>query len=283
MKENHIVMKKFILFLYASILAIADADANAEDYTYSSMFETGKVWKYDTTLRYRDKDVNTFYTVTVIDGPDDEGRFTLCKSYNDEGLGDEYLIPDSYYTVKESDRVVYYCPETDVAWPLMDFNNQKGDKTQYTEGGWITESCGFFTVIDDELITVKGRTYRRLNVRQEGPNESLSWHEDDYWVEGVGSKNDRFLTLIAVPGSWHTPGGKTYWVWGEYLNSVYKDGECIFERTDFDIPASTSGIEERDYNSPTPISGIYDLQGRRLISAPEKGIYIKDGRKIVQK
>lgn len=276
MDKNIIKIMRQLLFF---ALFFVKTSVIAQDYTYSPMFEVGKVWKYDTTIMYPTADktmeVNTFYTISVIDGPDDKGRFTLCKKYNDEGLGDEYLIPDSYYTMQESDRMVSYCQEKNVAWPLMDFNMKKDDKVQITEEGWATEDCGFITVMDDEPVTAKGRTYRRLKVTSGGA--------DDYWVEGIGSKNGRFMTLIAKPGSWHIPGGKTYWVWDENLNSVYKDGECIFERTDFDTSGSLCGIEERGCNNPKVVMSIYDLQGRRLASAFPKGIYIKNGQKIVQK
>lgn len=240
---GHIIVSDFVKHESIELcepIIVYTPDPGVQDYSYKPMLEMGKVWKYDTTIGYfsKDEDLNTFYTISVVDGPDENGRFTLCKSYNDEGLGDEYLIPDSYFTWQESDKVVSSYLRKDEVRPLMDFNMKKGDKTQYSEIGYIFET----TVMDDELITVKGRTYRRLYIKQE--ELSSSWNIDGYWIEGIGCKNlALYLTPIEVPGSWYTPGGETYYInyESECLNSVYKDGECIFECADFDTPAN--GIE----------------------------------------
>lgn len=240
---GHIIITDFIKHESIELgepIIVFTPDPGVQDNSYKPMLEMGKVWKYDTTIRYlsKDEDLNTFYTISVVDGPDENGRFTLCKSYNDEGLGDEYLIPDSYFTWQESDKVVSCYLGNDEVRPLMDFNMKKGDKTQYTEIGYIFET----TVMDDEPITVKGRTYRRLSIKQE--ELTSSWNAAGYWVEGIGCKNlALYLTPIEVPGSWYTPGGETYYInyESECLNSVYKDGDCIFECADFDTPAN--GIE----------------------------------------
>lgn len=64
-----------------------------------------------------------------------------------------------------------------------------------------------------------------------------------------------------------------------YSNTLYWENFNIVE----DAEASPSGIDEKFYNSAEPASGIYDLQGLRLTSAPEKGIYIKNGRRMIAK
>jgi hypothetical protein len=44
---------------------------------------------------------------------------------------------------------------------------------------------------------------------------------------------------------------------------------------------SATGI--RNIQSHSPAAGLmYDLQGRRILSAPQKGIYIMDGKKYVR-
>lgn len=234
---GHIIVSDFVKHESIELgepIIVYTPDPDVQDHSYKPMLEMGKVWKYDTTIRYfsKDEDLNTFYTISVVDGPDENGRFTLCKSYNDEGLGDEYLIPDSYFTWQESDKVVSCYLGNDEVRPLMDFNMKKGDKTQYSEIGYIFET----TVMDDEPITVKGRTYRRLSIKQE--ELTTSWNATGYWVEGIGCKNIAlYLTPEEVPGTWHTPGGETYYFdyESECLNSVYKDGECIFECADFEL------------------------------------------------
>ena len=69
------------------------------------------------------------------------------------------------------------------------------------------------------------------------------------------------------------------------LLSVYEDGECIFTKDDFNAQAiGTNGIETTRKNASNFIDdAIFDLQGRRLKTVPEKGVFIRGGRKIVSK
>lgn len=68
---------------------------------------------------------------------------------------------------------------------------------------------------------------------------------------------------------------KVLWIW--------KHGEYVFRSTNAEewtvsMPTSVCSITK-----PTASHLLYDLQGRRLIREPEKGMYIKDGRKYIRK
>ena len=88
---------------------------------------------------------------------------------------------------------------------------------------------------------------------------------ETYWIEGIGSMQGVFANVF-FEGS------------GTFL-SCEIDGKTIYTADDFfgqltthitDVP---KGINARDF---------YDLQGRRLLHEPEKGMYIKDGRKYLK-
>ena len=64
-----------------------------------------------------------------------------------------------------------------------------------------------------------------------------------------------------------------------YLDAVYDGDECIFERQDFTRPAVTA-IKDIGMERPND-NALFDLQGRRLLSKPKKGVYIENGRKRV--
>lgn len=273
-------MKKILLLFTVLMSAMS---AFADDYTYTPMYEKGKVWKYDTKIIYENMEVNTFYTITVVNGPDEKGRFTLCKSFNDEGLGEEFLIPDQYYTVQEYDGLVSKYISERYIFPQMDFNMKTGDRVRQSINGTFEDGCDYLTIKDDEIISVKGRAYRRLDVMQESVNgEEIG---NDYWVEGIGSLNKNYLALEATPGSHHTPGGEVYWFWGENLNSVYKDGECIFEYDDFFTPGISATVIKtvRPAASNMEDDRKYNLNGTVVGNTPVTGLYIKDGKKILVK
>ena len=72
--------------------------------------------------------------------------------------------------------------------------------------------------------------------------------------------------------------------WIEY-KGCFEDGECVFFQDDFNAQAiGTNGIETTRKNASNSIDdAIFDLQGRRLKTALEKGVYIRDGKKYIQR
>jgi hypothetical protein len=61
--------------------------------------------------------------------------------------------------------------------------------------------------------------------------------------------------------------------------------ESVFEGEILPISSfdALTFISHKQNFTNTQISSTYDLQGRRLTGAPRKGVYIRDGRKVVVK
>ena len=99
------------------------------------------------------------------------------------------------------------------------------------------------------------------------------WNYDYSWVDISFQRNS---------------GSARIWVEDETLialTSCSMDGECIFTREDFSTQAYriTDGIFLPTAQTADPKENpIHDLQGRRLNGIPQKGIYIRNGKKHVR-
>ena len=253
----------------------------AQEYTYKPMLEEGKVWNFEIIHTYPLEEgklqLVRNYSYTINGDVVDNDWLKVYKTFDNEGYDEEYFMEDSYLVAKEVDKVIMEAypsiiyPEDPITsfYTLLDFNLHKGDKR-------LRDNCdlefpSYLYVIDEDYINVKGNTYRRLYIDVD--DDGIT---DDYWVEGIGSKKYTHVYIEVYPT------GGYYWWGSPSLQSVYKDGVCIFERADFDAPGSATGIDETISSNREPASGIYDLQGRKLNSEPERGIYIKNGRKVAK-
>ena len=124
-----------------------------------------------------------------------------------------------------------------------------------------------------DTICVKGKKLRRWHslVDKENPDVSAI-----RVVEGIGSNNSgifRYFSEQAIPESY------PYMI----FLSCYDGDECIFESKDFYADAITNNINTVKHTSNNPTKSIFfDLQGRK-VQNPTKGVYIKDGKKVVVK
>ena len=91
-----------------------------------------------------------------------------------------------------------------------------------------------------------------------------------YWVEGIGSDFGIYGEL-----SFFKDYGNNL-----YFRSVYDGNECVFKADVFS--RKLLDIQPFPFNNHSA-SCHYDLQGRRLTTQPRRGLYIKDGRKMVVK
>lgn len=141
-------------------------------------------------------------------------------------------------------------------------------------------------------------------------NEEENW---EYWEE-----HEREEAHVRVPECTYEQGNVVftdfpYWWDHRAYSCYYRDGDDIYRilwqemepqicgmssqkkdvATFKNVPVPASGkytvhIGNSSYEtgigsigaSSKPADGLYDLQGRRLLTQPEKGVYIKDGRKV---
>ena len=145
---------------------------------------------------------------------------------------------------------------------LFDFNLSEGSSVSYGDSPEL-ELCRI------DSVEASGRLFRRLTFRGLVDGMEATQH----WIEGVGSEKGP-LTPVVIGGVGNNMR----------LVSCYEDGECIFTADDFEAPPVVSSMEKTRHDTNDKAASLYDLQGRRLSGQPmKKGVYIKDGSKMIRK
>lgn len=224
--------------------------ANASEYI--PMLTNGKSWIVKTYNLAGGPDRYVIYTVTgdtLVNG-------RQCKKvYVDNQRYDaQYTIP-----LYEENKKIYSCVSDYGNEPvlMLDFNKQVGDY-RYSD---IKEDWNE-KVTKVDYITVNGITRKRIVF-------DSNYGESAIWVEGVGANYDCFSSIMSLPTD-----GTMY----EFLE-CRDNGTVIFSQSDFDIPLSIGNVTNDVKESN---SNIYSQDGVRLNKIPDKGIYIKDGKKIAR-
>ena len=149
---------------------------------------------------------------------------------------------------------------------------------------WISQDGGEivnWVIHTIDTVLVKKNYFRRYCCYQKYSGKELTAIEEgasaqkDYWVEGVGSARygieaDGLELFARLPGI------------TEYFVSCYENGDSIFTADDFTRPAYTTEIKGVK-GCALQDGPYYDLQGRRISSKPLKGLYIKNGNKLIVK
>ena len=154
------------------------------------------------------------------------------------------------------------------------WNNENEWNCKMDFGLSLGESMSTYKVLNVDTIEIKGIKRRRLMFE----NQSAS---SDFpplcWVEGIGSP---YTGPIGILGSATVPGS----YYGAIVLSIYDGDECIFTLDDFTKeayhaePVGINAINVSNTSAP-----VYDLQGRRIQGEPQKGMYIRGGKKYVRK
>ena len=195
----------------------------------------------------------------------------VCKKMFIEGLhGDK---PDYYAAFYEEDGRVYrYQKESESAELIFDYVRQAGNK-----GTFFGQE---HEVIRIDTLESQGRKFRVLYLYNGVPNISGV----TIVVDGLGGDISSMFSPGALVGG--TNGLATCEQDGEVIYSAadinyYVYDEVISKWYAYWLATQVSGIRE---TQRTPAANdIYDLQGRRLSSVPRKGVYVRDGKKVVIK
>jgi hypothetical protein len=182
---------------------------------------------------------------------EDKGRvFVLKDDYISFCFSKYGIGPDiSSMQADEEDEILLY-----------DFNLQVGD---------TYPSPDHVTVEETGDITYEGSSY---------PYQLLS--NSLLIVEGVGCVNS-FGGIIAYQSA---PAFGNFDRYATFLNFVIveDDQKEIFQYLNVVSENLLLGICNNYFNNHPEVSSIHDLQGRPLNGAPQKGVYIKDGRKYLK-
>ena len=239
---------KQILLIVAFLISIG-LSSNAQE--YKKMFKDGRVWNY---VINTDGEDDARITVTVVGDTIVNDKTKKKLKIDIEGIYYSTYNKWMFDTAYEEDGKVYYGPDDLM---IMDFTKHKG-----------YEFCIGLQITKEDSIEVRGVRYRRLVFDNGFANKYFR----KYQVEGIGASCCSAILSINIP---HCGGEITY------LESCYDNGELIFSFDDFEAPAIT-GIAAVKPSASTD-GKAYDLSGRRISQPAKNGIYIKDGRKHLQR
>ena len=149
---------------------------------------------------------------------------------------------------------------------LYDFGLQVGDTYSFFE----TNATMY--LVQTDYIEVNGQQLRRLKFAEDASSEGSDANSGmvECWVEGIGG------ICGPVLGGWPLMGSYNK------MEKCKYQGEEIFEYSNF-LNAPVMDIQSVTATNRSNVDAIYDLQGRRLGAVPERGIYIRNGKKYVNK
>lgn len=209
----------------------------------------GKEWHLDVSNDLYSRDVHMWIEGdTIVDGAVCKRLFTHVKQLWDGGqesleVGYCQQNGDKYYQNGEL---------------MFDLGMQVGDTITFAAGvQYVVKAVGD-TILSDGII----RRYQLMMMSEEIHDE-VTPYNSDYWVEGIGSLSAGIFTChVFRDGAITTLFGCLY------------DGLYLYRNTQTRVEELLPHLL-----LTTPH---YDLQGRPVAN-PTRGIYIKDGRKVILK
>lgn len=215
---------------------------------YDEMLTDGTKWECQAISPER-PDLQSTYTIEV------KGDTLIGERRCKQVYSPEY---DIQKTLFEEARKVYLVDEDGKPEVLLDFNLQEGDRLDETT-----------TVVWEWELTDMGYHYRVITIdmgfdcEPRYPFDPTPWHY--HLIEGIGASKDEFLSHRFIDN------GNTI----SYLLKCWKEGTLVYFASGYD------SVDEKFTDSDSLT--IHDLQGHRLNTIPQKGIYIIGNKKILIK
>ena len=259
---------RLLLFAFMALFGSSAIYAQEPDPELAFVKE-GKIW--NCVYFYSDKP--DLYYSYIIEGD------TACvwgENYKKVWIIDEYQFGDAerhYFGAvrQEGDYVYLLEKDSKLEYMLYDYGIRKGgiltlphDNDVYCLRSF-TENPGKLEI---KGITRKCSTlYPYLGNH---PDWYFVWRAPVQVYEGIGTNMDDPFCIGKYFG---------FYPQGHFLESCYEGETCIYTKDWYldDI----SGVKADTRSEGKDKDGIYDLQGRRLPSVPQKGAYIKDGKVVV--
>jgi len=154
-----------------------------------------------------------------------------------------------------------------------DFENLTSQEFWVEDAKSVILSSCYFTENYEEVAT---SPYLTVKLKNEEDQDLLTSYAEQYKLRIVG--NDPYLPLWYIlsltPESEKSPL--------ECANELWESEEFAASVPDFVQLSDDETAIPNVATTPTKVSSdIYDLQGRRLTSQPSKGVFIKNGKKVV--
>ena len=226
------------------------------------LLEDGKEWWYSDNLWPHQ--VSRMF----VEGDSIANGRTWKKLYHDNSDGS---VPVFAKALREEDGRVYRLMEDGSEKLMYDFTLNIGDR--YTPG---TNDGRYMEVIAVDTMLTESIAHRRLILQQYVGGVAT---DVTCWIEGVGS--DYGIDLTAF---WSVSDGKVSQKSKEdeynylFFKCVSATGQCVYSNKWKSTYDTQSVNPVLSHPRTTPI---YDLQGRRLMGKPSKGLYIQDGKKAI--
>lgn len=180
----------------------------------------------------------------------------LARSTRQYGDDDWHYV----YSLREEQYQTYVMlPNRSLRWALMDLTRYENEQKilysmeSYRDGAWYVKG--------QTALTTQGHTY-----------DAMVFSNGTSWIDAIGHSDSG----IRIQADYEDRDSVNRYL----LVSCYDGEQCIYLRSDVVENTPNSIVESRYDTQP---SAFYDLQGRRLTTQPRRGIYVKDGKKVVVK
>ena len=181
--------------------------------------------------------------------------------------------------MREADgRVYYYGAASGTTCLLFDFNLSVGELSPSDYDEDVSNALGIGGGV--EAFQPNGFVKERTTVRlSSGLETTLYVFEDqddnstNIWLEGIGGAWGFW------PNCLHETTGSGFG-WSDTYLSCTLNGETLATEDDILNLRYGTGVEVPTASGNIP-DCIYDLQGRRLTTAPTKGVFIHNGKKVI--
>ena len=224
--------------------------------TYYSLLKPRRCWEYyELKAEVANRACVFGDTIFVKEKNPDSGWLYRKVYCVDKSIyGD--TVQHYYGAMREEGTKVYFVPDGKTVSErqlIFDFGLKNGEQAEV--GGSVVK------VVKTGSIISEGRKYNCLTLQQieNGKETGRTCH----WIEGIGSD---YGLLQSLP-----------WDSSDKIQLVV----CDRENKIYTQLVETSICETVQEKKFVTKDVIYDLLGRRLNSLPTKGIYIRDGRKVV--
>ena len=232
-----------------------------------SLLNGQKVWTMGFFSPYQEGEVDMIEY--RLDGDTIIGNVTYMRQYQrelkkDEGTPQEWKATGCF--IGQTGSRIFYYQKGNQEDPqlLMDFSVTAGDVIPYNLEG-MPSYLMVENVSDTILISSTDRQSRKCIYVKD-----IEYNVNDVWIENIGSLEFGIEAYFMNRLSGSIPR----------LLRCTDGGTVLYEHPDAAVILSISHPLVQNWSSDFVT---YDLQGRRLESQPEKGIYIQNGKKVMIK
>ena len=234
-----------------------DDFCKSEEHPYMPVLAEGRLWKLSYTYRDTWQDIpDAYMTIAVAGDSIVDGK--KCKKLLVDYRNLTEVVYPRYIVAYETGGRVYRIDGDREEHLVMNINLHQGDAVDIVQ-----------TVQKEDTVIVDGIKRKRLII------DSGVDHCDGeylyYLVEGIGMSKDEFVNLGLIDEN----------IYFHRLIACYDNGKCVFSAADF-LKEGTSGLNMPKVNCPKN-DQIYDLQGRKRGSIRKGEIFIRNGKKHINR